>query len=152
AGIHTFTNGVTLKTSGLQSLTVSDVPNSGTVTAANANINVSAAGAFNFIVTAPPTANAGSPFTAVVTAKDQFGNTATGYTGTVHFTSTDGQVSAGSGLPANYTFTSGGGQDNGIHSFTSGVTLGTLGTQTITATDIGNSLITGTSTGITVSP
>ena len=43
--------------------------------------------------------------------KDAFGNTATGYTGTVHFTSTDGQAV----LPADYTFTAG---DAGIHTFT----------------------------------
>ena len=35
-----------------------------------------------------------------VTAVDAYGNVATGYTGTVHFTSSDGQAV----LPANYTF------------------------------------------------
>ena len=33
-----------------------------------------------------------SSFTTTLTAKDAFGNTATGYNGTVHFTSTDGQA------------------------------------------------------------
>ena len=51
---------------------------------------------------------------------------ATGYTGTVHFTSSDAQA----GLPANYTFTGG---DAGTHVFS--VTLKTAGTQSITATD-----------------
>ena len=45
-----------------------------------------------------------------VTAKDAYGNMATGYTGTVHFTSSDGQAV----LPANYTFVAG---DAGIHTF-----------------------------------
>ena len=45
-----------------------------------------------------------------VTALDAFGNIATGYTGTVHFTSTDGAAA----LPGNYTFTGG---DAGVHTF-----------------------------------
>ena len=52
---------------------------------------------------------------------DAFGNTATGYLGTVHFTSSDGPAV----LPANYTFIAG---DNGVHTFTT-VTLKTAGTQ-----------------------
>ena len=48
-------------------------------------------------------------------------------------------------LPANYTFT---GTDAGVHVFT--VTLNTIGTQTITATDTINSTIKGTTSGITV--
>ena len=36
-----------------------------------------------------------------ITLKDAFGNIATGYVGTVHFTSSDGQAL----LPADYTFT-----------------------------------------------
>ena len=47
----------------------------------------------------PPTA--GTSYTETVTAEDALGNVATGYTGTVHFTSTDVQA----GLPADYTFT-----------------------------------------------
>jgi len=64
---------------------------------------------------------------------------ATGYTGTIHFTSTDGQAV----LPANYTFTSStaatpnctSGCDQGIHTFTNGVVLKTAATQSVTATD-----------------
>src|SRR5260370_35767000 len=63
-----------------------------------------------------------------VTALDQFNNVATGYTGIVHFTSSDGQAV----LPANYTFVAG---DNGIHTFTNLTTLKTAGNQTITGTD-----------------
>jgi hypothetical protein len=60
--------------------------------------------------------------------KDAYGNTVTGYTGTVHFTSSDGQAV----LPANYTFTA---TDAGVHTFSGGVTLKTVGSQTVTVTD-----------------
>ena len=51
--------------------------------------------------------------------------------GKVGFTSSDSKAS----LPATYTFTTGTGKDNGIHTFTSGATLNQAGTQSITATD-----------------
>src|SRR5262249_4587628 len=54
---------------------------------------------------------------------DQFNNVDTGYGGTVHFTSSDGQAV----LPSDSTFT------NGTGSFSA--TLKTAGNQTITATD-----------------
>ena len=95
-------------------------------------------------VTAPPTATAGTPFDVTVTALDGNGNTATGYTGTVAFTSSD----IGATLPAGYAFTPG---DNGVHTFVSGVTSSTPGNQTITATDTVTPSITGTSGPITVS-
>src|SRR5207253_1822595 len=72
-------------------------------------------------VTATPTA--GSTFNYTVTAQDAYNNTATGYTGTVHFTSSDGQAL----LPANGTLT------NGTGTFSA--TLNTSGSRTITATD-----------------
>ncbi len=78
----------------------------------------------------------------IVTAKDAYGNTATGYRGTVHFTSTDSSAT----LPSNYAFTS---SDNGVHTFT-GVILKTAGERSITATDTTTSSITGSQTGITV--
>ena len=85
-------------------------------------------------------------FSVTVTAMDQFGNTATGYTGTVHFTSSDGAV--GVILPGDYTFTGG---DAGVHTFSSAVTLVTTGGQTVTATDKNTGSIHGTSGTITVS-
>ena len=80
---------------------------------------------------------AGNSFSPTITVKDAYGNVATNYTGTVHFTSTDSQA----GLPGNYTFTSGG-DDNGVHTFTNGVTFKTAGSQTFTATDTLTSSIT----------
>jgi len=68
-----------------------------------------------------------------VTAKDAFNNTVTGYAGTVHFTSSDGQAV----LPADYTFTSG---DAGTRNFS--VTLVTVTTQTVTVTDTANGALT----------
>ncbi|HEY9287957.1 MAG TPA: right-handed parallel beta-helix repeat-containing protein, partial [Candidatus Dormibacteraeota bacterium] len=89
---------------------------------------------------------AGDPHSVTVTALDPYNNTATAYSGTVHFTSSDGHA----GLPANYTFTTGTGNDNGVHSFTA--TLKTGGTQSLTATDTVTSTITGTQAGIVVNP
>src|SRR5207244_3261556 len=65
--------------------------------------------------------------------------TVTGYTGTVHFTSS----SAGT-LPADYTFT---GLDTGVHTFS--VTLTSTGAQSITATDGG---ITGSGNTVLAAP
>src|ERR1035437_8216846 len=79
-----------------------------------------------------------------VTAQDTYGNTATGYTGTVHFTSSDGAAS----LPANYTFVAG---DAGVHSFTGGVTLKTAGSRRVAGTDTVTGTITGSQT-VTVNP
>src|SRR5205085_11635258 len=87
-------------------------------------------------------ATAGVPISVTVTARDQFGNTATSYAGTVHFTSTDAQAS----LPTNYTFAA---ADNGVHALSP--TLKTTGSQTVTATDTISSSITGTTNPIAVS-
>jgi hypothetical protein len=142
AGVHTFTNGVTLKTAGGQTVTGTD-----TVTSSingSVSVTVGAAAASTLIVSGfPSPVNAGTAGTVTVTAKDPYNNTATGYTGTINFTSSDGQAS----LPVNYTFT---GADAGVHTFTNGVTLKTAGTQSITATDTVTSSITGTQSGITV--
>jgi hypothetical protein len=83
----------------------------------------------------------GTAFSVTVTALDPFNSTMTGYTGTVHFTSSDGAAT----LPADYTFLS---TDNGSHTF-NGVVLRTLGLQTITATDTVNNVVTG-SASVTV--
>src|SRR6185369_12104406 len=98
-----------------------------------ATVQVNPATATHLRVTAPSTATAGTAFSVTVTALDGFDNVATSYTGTVHFTTTDGN--AGVVLPADYTFTVGGaGKDNGSHTFTNGVTLATAGNQTVTGT------------------
>src|SRR5207244_65726 len=66
------------------------------------NGNGAQAAASRLVVAAPATVTAGQGFTFTVTAKDASGNTVPGYTGTVHFSSSDPQAA----LPADYTFTS----------------------------------------------
>jgi hypothetical protein len=79
-----------------------------------------------------------------LTAYDGNGNLATGYTGTVQFTSTDGAAT----LRAPYTFT---GADAGTHTFSGAVTLRTLGAQVVTVTDTVAPTITGSRTAIVAS-
>src|SRR6185295_13782873 len=128
-------------TAGTQTVTATDTVTSSIT--GSANVSVSSAGATHFTVVAPASATAAIGFSFSVTALDQFNNTATGYVGTVHFTSTDGAAN----LPVNYTFTGG---DAGAHMFSA--TLNTVGNQTITATDTVSAAITGTSNAVSVSP
>jgi hypothetical protein len=108
------------------------------ITGTSGTIAVSAAAATHFTLSAPASATAGTAFNFTVTAQDQFNNTATGYAGTVHFTSSDGAAT----LPANSTLT------NGVGTFSA--TLRTFGSQTLTATDTLASSITGTSSAVAV--
>jgi hypothetical protein len=101
-----------------------------------------------FLITAAPTAVSGMPFDITITALDPSGNIDTSYQGTVTFSTTD--PDSGVVLPADYTFTTRDGGDNGVHSFSGGATLVTLGDQTLTATDLASG-ITG-STTVTVGP
>jgi hypothetical protein len=143
-GVHAFS--VTLKTAGTRSVTATDKATS-TITGSQSNITVNAAAAASLVVAGfPSSTTAGVSHSLGVTAFDAYGNVATGYTGTVHFTSSDVQPS----LPADYTFTSGKGSDNGIHSFSA--VLKTAGTQSLTATDTATASVTGTQSGITVNP
>ncbi len=139
-GVHTFN--VVLKTSGTQSLTVTDRA-APSLTSTQGGIAVSAAAAATFTLSGYPAATAGTAHTFTVTARDAFGNVATSYRGTVRFTSSDAQA----GLPANYTFAAG---DAGLHTFTA--TLKTAGAQSLTATDTVTAAIAGTQTGIVISP
>ena len=66
------------------------------------------------------------------------------------FTSSDGQVAAGSGLPLDYTFITGTGGDDGVHTFTA--TLKTAAPQSITVTDTAVPALTASKTGIAVTP
>ena len=77
-----------------------------------------------------PATTAGVAQSFTVTVRDAFGNSITGYTGTVTFSSSDVQA----GLPASYTFTA---ADAGVHTFTA--TLKTAGTQSITVKDAATS-------------
>ena len=86
---------------------------------------------------------AGTSFNLTVTAENSSGTRDTGYTGTIQFTSSDVQA----GLPTSFTFTT---ADAGTYTFP--VILKTAGSQSITATDTSFWAITGTLSGISVSP
>jgi streptogramin lyase len=132
-GVHTF-SGVILRTPGSHSITATDKV-TGTITG-SAPVNVVAAAASQFVVSTSA-ANpdvAGTPFGVTVTARDAYGNTATGYVGTVQFASSDPKAT----LPADYTFTA---ADQGTHTF-SGVIFRTSGSQTLTASNGGLGAVT----------
>jgi hypothetical protein len=117
----------------------------GVVRAGGVNIGAYQASASAFVLTAPDTATAGTPFDVTVTAVDPFGQTAVGYTGTVTFSSADPYRAT---LPADYPFRA---ADHGVHTFPGGATLYTAGTWDVTATDTATGSITG-STSVAVNP
>ena len=92
--------------------------------------------ATHFFVAAPATADTGSVFSFTVTALDDMGDVASGYSGTVRFTSTDGKAV----LPGNTVLAGGMGMFS--------ATLETVGAQTITVIDTVETMITGTSSSI----
>src|SRR5207249_3082526 len=141
-GTYTFTNGVTLRTTGSQTITVTDTA-AGSITGSATLTVTPPSTATHLLVSAPASSTAGAAFSFTVTALDANNNTVAAYTGTVHFTSSDAQAA----LPANYTFTN---TDAGVHSFSA--TLKTTGSQSLTGTDTVNSGITGSQSGITVNP
>lgn len=125
----TLTNGtgtfsVTLKTvgGGSQTITATDTATA-SITGSSNPIAVNPGPATGLSLQVPSAGTTGISFQITVNATDAYGNVAVSYTGTVHFTSTDGQAT----LPANSALTNG----SGIFS----VTFITLGMQTITASD-----------------
>jgi hypothetical protein len=135
-GAHTFAG--VLFAVGTQTITATDDSSTPLTDAPSILVNPK-----SFVLSGfPSQTTAGDSHTFTVTARDYFGNTATGYAGTVHFTSTDAQA----GLPDDYNFTAG---DAGVHTFTA--ILKTAGTQSITVTDpITPQDSKGTESGITV--
>ena len=83
----------------------------------------------HFLVSAAANATAGTPFAVTVTAQDGSNTTLAGYTGTIHFSSSDPGAPV---LPGNYTFV---GSDAGSHTFPA-VTLKTAGSQTLGVSDV----------------
>jgi hypothetical protein len=106
-------------------------------------------GAFNagdasqFLLAAPATAGVGEPITVTLTALDRWGNRASTYTGTVHFSSTDlnAMLPDDSGLAAD---------DAGSGTFT--VVLNTPGDQRIRANDVDKPSIRGDADVLVASP
>src|SRR5207237_5159398 len=98
AGVHSFS--ATLKTAGTQSLIATDTVTS-TITGSQSGITVNPAAASSLVLSGFPTAiTVLVTGTVTVTAVHPYGNTATGYLGSVHFTSSDLLAL----LPANYSF------------------------------------------------
>ncbi|MFI5455300.1 MAG: DUF4082 domain-containing protein [Isosphaerales bacterium] len=137
-GVHTFT--LTLKTAGSESITATDTTTSA-ITGTLTGISVSPAAASKLVLSGlPSTATVGVAQSVKVTAEDPYGNVATGYAGTVEFTS-----SAAASLPANYPYTT---ADQGVHAFT--ITFETAGTQSVTVQDTSSGMF--AQSGITVAP
>ena len=131
-GTRTFS--VTLKTAGTQSLTVRDTGNAA-LTVTSGPVAIAPAAAASLTVDGLDDAVAGTAQSVTLTLRDAYGNLATGYRGTVHFTSSDPQAV----LPANTAFTA---ADAGSRSFS--VTLKTAGpAQAVTATDVAATSLTG---------
>lgn len=136
AGTHTFTGSIHLVTVGDQTVTVA----SPLMTSSTSTVTVTPA-VSKLAIDAPTTTTAGDTFNVTVTALDSLGGVGTGYTSTIHFSSSDVQA----GLPADYTFTS---ADAGFHSFT--VTLKTAGSIWLNASEVGGSI--GGGSFVNVSP
>jgi hypothetical protein len=132
AGVHTFS--AILKTAGTQSLTAKDATTA-SLTGTDGRITVNPAAASKLLISAPAKVQHGVAFSLTITVVDAYGNVVTGYTGTIHFKSTDTTAT----LPRDYTFTA---ADRGMHTFT-GLVLRKKGKQTITITDPLNSALTG---------
>jgi hypothetical protein len=136
-GTHVFA--AYLVTAGTQSMTATDTV-SGSIIGTQAGIVVNPGPARSLRLTPTTTTiTAGDTFMVTVTALDAFGNVATGYSGTVTFTSSDPQAN----LPPDSTLTNGTGTFN--------ATLYTAGSQTITAADSVDGSLTSTAT-ILVNP
>src|SRR5215475_3122819 len=127
---------ITLKTAGSQTVTVGDTVASSI--AGTQSISVNAAAASQIMVGVPAAVTTGISFGVSVNVVDAFGNAATNYTGTLHFTSSDAQAL----LPANSALT------NGVGNFSA--TFKTVGSQTIAAADTTTASLTTTSSLINV--
>src|SRR5207253_8903141 len=103
-GVHTFSN-LAVRTAGAQTVTAADKTSASV--SGTASLTVLPGAAAQVRLSAPATGVSGTAFNLTVTALDAFGNVATTYTSTLHFTSTDSAAA----LPADYPFTA---PDQGI--------------------------------------
>ena len=100
-GMHSF-SGVALKTVGTQGVIATDTV-AGSINGSQTGVAIGPAAASSLQLTGLSNATAGAAQSVTVNAQDSYGNMVTGYSGTVHFTSTDPQAT----LPADSTLTSG---------------------------------------------
>jgi hypothetical protein len=124
----------TLIKAGSQTITATDSLNATIKESLTVTVRAASATRFTLATSASPAAGTAISFT--VAAKDAYGNTATGYAVTVHFTSSD--TSIGVVLPPDSNLTSGQG--------TFSATLIKAGSQTITGTDTVDTAVKGTLT------
>ena len=134
-GTHTFASGVKLVTLGDQTVSFAAPFMQSTTKTVNVTPSVS-----KFSVSAPVSAVAGESFEVTVTALDSVGQTASGYTSSVRFTSGDSLA----GLPNDYMFTV---ADAGSHTFT--VTLKTAGSKYVGVTEPGGPANGGSNVNVT---
>ena len=135
-GTHSFTGAIRLVTGGDQTVTVS----APYMAPLDADRDRDAGAVTSFAVSAPAATTAGDTFSVTVSALDALGDVATGYSSTIHFTSSDAQA----GLPADYTFTP---DDAGVHTFT--VTLKSAGSRFVGATEVGGTITGGANVDVT---
>ena len=127
---HTFT-GAVLKTAGSQTFTATDITTGG-LPGTSPAVTVSPGPATRLQVSVGAGFGMrGVPFNAVVTALDQFGNRATSYSGTVHWTTGD----PGAGLPPD------GALSNGTQTFS--ITPSRVGSETYSTADVNSPTING---------
>jgi len=138
-GKHLFAQGGRLMKAGNETVTATDTV-TGTITDTSATVKIDAGTVTHFSVTGPATKVVNATATLVVTALNAYDATVVGYTGTVHFTSTDANTFKTATLPADYSFVGG---DAGVHTFTNGVALETVGKQAVTVTDAAKSAVKG---------
>ncbi|MCA9051999.1 MAG: hypothetical protein KDA89_24845, partial [Planctomycetaceae bacterium] len=138
-GVHMFD--LALGTAGAQTIFVSDTTNASVSGQAATNVRVGELSRFSLSTT--DDASVGVSQQLTVTATDAYGNRIDNYTGTVRFSSSDAQAQ----LPAEYSFSN---KDGGTQVFS--VAFNSIGTQSITVTDIDTSAIAATHSGISVTP
>ncbi len=145
-GSHTFT--VTLNTAGSKSITATDTISSSLT--GTGSYTVVATPYFS-VANIPSAVVAGSSYSFTITAENpNNGGVDTGYSGSAKLLSSDSKAEfflSGSNTPiTSVTFPS------GVGSVSLNLMFETTGTQSVTATDTVNSSITGSETGIVVSP
>src|SRR5207248_2534042 len=146
-----FSSGVTLTVAQSNTLSVNDTVSTGSTGASNA-FTVNPGAINNFLIgkaSGREMVNqpAGPAVTDKVTERHQFDNVKTDYAGTVHFAV--GSADAGKTPPADCSFVA---DVNGVHPFSSGVTLTVAQSNTLSVNDTVSTGSTGASNAFTVNP
>ena len=143
AGTGQATSGNVLLLAAGSASTVSAVDASNAnITGALVGIMVTPLSAHHLSVAGLTSGAAGRSQTVTVTARDIYNNTASSYRGTINTTSSDLAAS----LPGAAVFSN---SDQGIHTLT-GIVLQTVGSQSVTVTDVDTGSITGSQSGIVI--